>query len=151
MDQIKEKPIDTIFDLLYTIHQNIQKLENYLLSENNLSSSEYRLIFLCPADFTHSCKEISKKAGLSVSRTSRILDKMVKKNLIIRKCDQRDRRKCEIHLTKKGQKIKSKIIKQREKLTESLAANYKEQELGRLIVNLQKITDISASFSWNSL
>jgi DNA-binding MarR family transcriptional regulator len=52
------------------------------------------------------CADFSKRISLSPSRSSRIIDNLVKKKLLLRKTREDDRRSILLYLTEKGWELK---------------------------------------------
>jgi len=55
-------------------------------------------------------RELNDKLPQGITNTSRILDGLEKRQLVIRKTDPNDRRVFRIYLTKKGREIKERLI-----------------------------------------
>jgi|GEM_PF-2635453 len=144
MNREYSTPIEVIFDLLHTIHVNIRQMEDRMIRERGLARSEYRLLSTCPESRACSCKELARRLGLSVSRTSRILDQMVKKRLVIRRCDPKDRRRCCVILSQQGERIRRQILSQKKRWNHRLKSRYPDRELQKLIENLREISGISS-------
>ncbi|UBH12461.1 MarR family winged helix-turn-helix transcriptional regulator [Macrococcus armenti] len=63
---------------------------------------------------------LSKHLNLAISSTSELVDQLVQKDFAVRKKDDEDKRKVNIHLTKKGQKLIDDVIIKRQKYLQSL-------------------------------
>ncbi len=75
------------------------------------------------------CSALSEKMVLSPSRSSRIIDSLVKKGYLKRDTDDHDRRLTFLCLTKKGQKIKYDIEKENKKFEQLLTSELSQQEI----------------------
>jgi DNA-binding MarR family transcriptional regulator len=139
-----------VFNLLQDIQANIQKMDEHQMRIHRLTRSEYRLLNLCPAEIPCTCKTLSHHLGLSVSRTSRILDRMVHNRLVERRCDKRDRRQCRIRLSPKGREVQKRILEKKEELRLRLRSACPPDEMKRLVENLKEITGISRAAARNT-
>ncbi len=75
------------------------------------------------------CSTLSERMNLSPSRSSRIIDSLVKKGYLKRDVDDQDRRLTFLCLTKKGQKIKCDIEKENKKFEQLLTSELSQQEI----------------------
>jgi DNA-binding MarR family transcriptional regulator len=106
-----------------------------------LDLSEYQAINKIDVEHNISCNEIAKIIGLSVSRSSRVIDKMVKKQILKREASETDKRSKLVSLTEKGIKIKLEIEKNKALCEKKIAASFKENELKTLESDLTKLID----------
>jgi DNA-binding MarR family transcriptional regulator len=100
---------DKVMDLIFQLKKKCIQNELIIMQEAQLSQAEYNGIVsinlgevLCGADF-------SKSMNLSPSRASRVVDKLVQRDFLIREGDPADRRRCQIRLSEKGAQIRKKI------------------------------------------
>jgi MarR family transcriptional regulator, organic hydroperoxide resistance regulator len=77
----------------------------------DISQQDFMFIDMLSTDTKLSCKEFADTIGLSVSRTSRIINHLCKKGYLIRKINPDNRRAIQVSLSKKGKKIKNDIDK----------------------------------------
>jgi len=78
------------------------------------------------------CKEFSEKMGLSISRGSRIIDKLYKRNYIQRTDSDTDRRCKMIRLTEFGERIRNKIEEEKKRCEQKLITTIPEDKLIQL-------------------
>ena len=104
---MQQRIIDTIF--LLSKECMLRQESSY--TEENLSQTEFAAIESLEIDEKTSCNAISERLGRSVSRSSRIIDQLVRKGYLIRKTDPGDRRAVAISLSSKGIKCKKMIEK----------------------------------------
>ena len=88
----------------------------------DLKISQSELLFFSALDNCQgiSSPELAKNMGLSLSRISRVVDKLVVNGYLDRKADEIDRRAIRLCLTTKGKAIRSKIDKVRNECEERL-------------------------------
>ena len=97
---MEEKILD-LLQKINTIYRSAQKYATRELSKNDISAIEAAILTKiynssAPQD------EISKEIGVDKAYISRVLVKMEEKKLILKKNSQKDKRICEIEITKLG-------------------------------------------------
>jgi len=98
------------FDLLLKIMKLCSLNEEKIRTEFDLSTAEYNgLLVLEPFDHVL-CNEFSKKMGLSPSRGSRIIDRLMRKKYVASEQMKNDRRMVQITLTPMGIRARRKIM-----------------------------------------
>jgi DNA-binding MarR family transcriptional regulator len=111
------------------------------MEEFNLSQSEY--LFFSSLDNCQviSSNELSKSMGLSASRVSRVVEKLVVNGYLDRNTDSSDRRAITLCLTSKGREIKSRIDQERLKCEEQLLRVIPSDEVEKLREIIGKIIE----------
>ncbi len=132
-----------IIELLDTLSNKLNKDDCDAYSKLGLSPGEYKFMMAAYKSDTKSCYGVKKEMGISPSRFSRIVDKMVVDGLINRTPDKNDRRNNVLSFTKKGEVVMKEIsecMKRRDKiLTDGLSNEEKKTAkalLWRLIDNI---------------
>lgn len=132
-----------ILSMIYEMKKQCAKVDQLLMDDLNISQSE--LLFFSALD---TCKglsspELAKNMGLSASRVSRVVDKLVVNGYLDRNTDATDRRAITLCLTSKGKVIRGKIDKVRNeceaRLLESIASEEVEQFRGiisKIVLNM---------------
>lgn len=83
--------------------------------------------------------ELSNKMYLACSTTTDLVDRMEKKELVIRVKDSKDRRVVRIHLLSEGERIIEDVIKKRQQYLQDLLKNFTEEEIDILEKSLSKL------------
>ncbi|MEN8118734.1 MAG: MarR family transcriptional regulator [Bacteroidota bacterium] len=116
-----------VVDLLNQLKKKCLELDLICMKEHNISDSEYNFFLIVSDCKRLNSKSIAEKMGLSLSRTSRIIDKLVNNGLIERDHNIKDRRIINIRLSKKGIDLKTKIdnfrIECETRITENIPAS----------------------------
>ena len=132
-----------ILSMIYEMKKQCAKVDQQLMDDLNISQSE--LLFFSALD---TCKglsspELAKNMGLSASRVSRVVDKLVVNGYLDRNTDVADRRAITLCLTPKGKVIRGKIDKVRNeceaRLLESIASEEVEQFreiISKIVLNM---------------
>jgi len=98
-----------IMSLVYQMKQKCAKVDQQLMDDLKISQSE--LLFFSALNNCQgiSSPELAKNMGLSLSRISRVVDKLVVNGYLDRNPDSNDRRAITLCLTPKGKIVRSKI------------------------------------------
>lgn len=111
---------DNLLELITSLKINRAIEREYTRIASNLTISEYRGIMAQDNDRGMNCLELSVAMGLSPSRSSRVIDNLVKKGYFTRRIDENDRRSVAVTLSKKGREVKEKIKKNQQNLEDNL-------------------------------
>ena len=103
-----------ILDLVFEIKKKCTVIDNQLMDQLHLSQSE--LLFFSSLDQCTgiSSPELAKNMGLSPSRISRVIEKLVVDGYLDRNIDKTDRRAITLCLTEDGKKIRAQIDNHRQ-------------------------------------
>ena len=126
----------SIFNYLFNLNGLCSALQKQLTKGIGLSSSELKSILAVYPGKEISCNEFSERTGLSVSRASRVIEKMVKNGLLQRDCDSSDRRKCVVSVSLQGEKIKKKLTRKINMLESKISGKLSEEENKTIISGL---------------
>lgn len=138
--------MDTSSGLLHMIQQMKKKcagVDQSLMDDLNISQSE--LLFFSALDTCRELNspELAKNMGLSASRVSRIVDKLVVNGYLDRNTDTADRRAITLCLTDKGKVVRNRIDEVRKacetRLLETIPADeieYFKVVISKMIKNM---------------
>ena len=103
-----------ILGLVYEMKKKCAAIDNKLMDHLHLSQSE--LLFFSSLDqcTSVSSPELAKNMGLSPSRISRVIEKLVVDGYLDRNIDKTDRRAITLCLTEDGKKIRTEIDRSRQ-------------------------------------
>lgn len=118
-NKIINSPIERFTRILFS--KVIERLA-VVVSEEHLSFSQVAALHIIDRDKTVNVNDISNKLNLSMSATSRMIDELVKKELIQRKEDQDNRRAKIISLTQAGETFMNSLSVERVKIIELSAS-----------------------------
>jgi DNA-binding MarR family transcriptional regulator len=134
-----------IIDLVIALKHSCMTKEDSIREEFVLSPAEYRgILSINPGEVVKG-SELSEKMGLSVSRGSRVIEKLTQKGYLKRTGDSNDRRCLTIALADKGQKVKIKIDKMLEQCEREFQSKIPKTEMKSFINSLDKLTSILES------
>ncbi|MEI6274745.1 MAG: MarR family transcriptional regulator [Prolixibacteraceae bacterium] len=103
-----------ILGLVYEMKKKCADIDNRLMEHLHLSQSE--LLFFSSLDQCTGINspELARNMGLSPSRISRVIEKLVVDGYLDRNTDKNDRRAITLCLTDSGKKIRNEIDKNRQ-------------------------------------
>jgi MarR family transcriptional regulator, organic hydroperoxide resistance regulator len=130
-----------ILGIVYEMKKKCAHVDQRLMVELNLSQSEYLFFSSLDSCQVISSNELSKNMGLSASRVSRVVDKLVVNGYLDRNTDTSDRRAITLCLTPKGKEIKSMIDRERLKCEEQLLQVIPSDEVEKLRHIIGKIIE----------
>lgn len=128
-------------NLLNSIKTKCLKNDERIANNLDLSLSEYNLLLTTGIIDNQDCKRLQNEMGISPSRFSRIVDKMVNNGYLIRTNNPNDRRQIKIELTSKGIKKKNMILKEFYECNKIITENLSEKEQKILNMNLANIIE----------
>lgn len=123
---------ETLLNLIANLKMNKMLNQQYQRITGNLSIAEYRGIMAQEKGQEMSCQEISEVMGLSPSRSSRVIDNLVRKGYFIRRISTRDRRSVTVTLSEKGLEKKEKIKYNQQQLEYDLQKKLTNEELNMI-------------------
>jgi DNA-binding MarR family transcriptional regulator len=100
---------DRIVDLIISLKSRCLEKEESIRLEFGLSPAEYRGILAMTPNEPCNCNALAVNMGLSVSRGSRVVEKLIKNKYLLQEVSKADRRNIILRLAPKGVKVRSKI------------------------------------------
>jgi DNA-binding MarR family transcriptional regulator len=135
---MKTNVIDLIFDLKLNC---IAKEEN-IREKLELSPAEFRGILSIEPGTVAACNVLSKKMGLSISRGSRVINKMMINGYIKEAAGSDDKRVLKVALTTKGINTQKKINKMMQDCESVIRKRLSGGEIESLKKSLEKISGV---------
>lgn len=128
-----------IMGLVYEMKKKCVQVDQRLMDDLNISQSE--LLFFSALNDCQgiSSPELAKNMGLSLSRISRIVDKLVVNGYLDRNTDATDRRAITLCLTDKGKVVRHKIDAVRNECEARLLNTIPPDEIERFRGMISKI------------
>ena len=100
---------DRLIDLIISLKSKCLEKEDSIRREFGLSPAEYRGILAMTPAQPCNCNALSTNMGLSVSRGSRIIEKLIKNSYIEQEVSKTDRRNIILKLAPRGVRVRKKI------------------------------------------
>lgn len=133
--------LDNILNLIVKLKLNKALDQEHLSMVCNLSVAEYRGLMAQKNGEEMTCQKMAKVMDLSPSRSSRVIDNLVRKGYVIRKTSSYDRRSVAITLSNKGRGVKKKIIKNQKELEQNIQNNFSDEEISMIKNSLKMLLD----------
>ncbi len=135
---------DNILNLIVKLKLNKALDYEHIRMVCNLSIAEYRCLMTQKNGEEMTCQKMAKVMDLSPSRSSRVIDNLVRKGYVIRKTSNYDRRSVVITLSNKGREVKKKIIKNQKELEKNIQNNFSDEEINMIKNSLKMLLDYFA-------
>jgi DNA-binding MarR family transcriptional regulator len=131
-----------VIDVIFALKSKCCSKEDKIREELKLSPAEFKGLLSIEPGVIVSCKVLSQKMGLSVSRGSRVIEKLMKSGYMEEVKTNGDRRVVNITLTKKGINTQKKIMKILQDCEHKILKNFSKPELESLITSLVKVNKV---------
>lgn len=118
-----------ILELLYELKKKCIINDDAFMVAADLTQAEYHFFIAISTSDEINSNLIAKKMDLSLSRISRVVDKLVNNGYLTRETDISDRRAIKLALTKEGEKLKKDIIEYRKECELRIVKNVSDKEL----------------------
>ncbi len=125
--------------LFHSINLNMRKRLEQDIKQFGFSSSHQFGVLLLLSKRSISQKEISEFTLADEPSTTRMLDRMIKKNIIAKERSQEDKRKQIVTITEQGQELLHKILPIVAEKNREIEELISDEELEQLYVILNKI------------
>ncbi|MBN2668936.1 MAG: MarR family transcriptional regulator [Bacteroidales bacterium] len=130
-----------IIDLVCEIKKKCIENDSRFIADINISDSEYNFIKALINCKSFNSKSIAKKMNISLSRVSRIIDKMVKGGYVTRTNSEEDRRTINISLTSEGKRLVEEVVQFRLSCEKKITTSLTDMECNMVKTILNKIID----------
>jgi MarR family transcriptional regulator, organic hydroperoxide resistance regulator len=131
-----------VIDLIFSLKSGCFGKEEDIQKKLNLSPSEFNGLLILTNDNSIPCSLFSKKMGLSVSRGSRVIDKLIQNGYVAAESKSDDRRIIKIKLTPRGRKTRGSILKSLEECEKEISKSFSSDDIDKLHASLDKIVKI---------
>ncbi len=132
----------SLIDLIVELKRSCLEDEQQIRTICNITLAEYKGITEIGIEEQITCNALAKKMGLSPSRGSRVIEKLVRKGYFLRKTHPRDRRSFVLSLSPKGIGIKKQIEREKKYCESRIKKNLTAQEIELIKEVLGLITKI---------
>jgi len=140
--EVDDKMEKNIVDLIIELKKSCMEDEKQIRTLCNISLAEYKGIMEIETAERVTCNVLSKKMGVSISRGSRIIDGLVKKEYLLRMENPEDRRSFVLYLSSRGTKIRKQIEQERNNCEYRIRKNLSAREVKLIKEGLELIGEI---------
>jgi DNA-binding MarR family transcriptional regulator len=130
-----------LIDIIYSLSDKCSQHRNKHLKELGLSKAEFKGLMCVDKNHQLTCKEFSERMGLSLSRGSRVIDKLYQKKYILRTDSPSDRRCKMIRLTQTGKEVRTQIDREKDKCEKKLTSEMPNKKSTQLKKDLLSLID----------
>lgn len=130
---------DRIIDLIISLKSKCLDKEESIRTEFGLSPAEYRGILAMTPSEPCNCNALSKTMGLSVSRGSRIIEKLIRNKYIQQETSKTDRRNIILKLAPRGVRVRKKIEEMLTDCENKIESKLSDSEIKNIINLFNKI------------
>jgi len=133
------EPTTGIMNMVYEMKKKCAQVDQRLMDDLNISQSE--LLFFSSLDncLGINSPELAKNMGLSLSRISRVVEKLVVNGYLDRNTDASDRRAITLCLTSKGKVVRNKIDEVRNECEARILETIPSEEIEKFRETISKI------------
>jgi len=140
--KVDNKMEEKLIDLIIELKKGYMEDEKQIRTLCNVSLAEYKAILEIKTTEIITCNILSEKMGLSISRGSRIIDSLVRKEYLLRTENPEDRRSFVLSLSSKGTEIKKQIEQERNNYEYRLRKNLSVREVKLIKEGLELIAKV---------
>ena len=138
-DDMKSQMVASIEKELRYIASIIKQEGRVLLNNYAITPPQFVALQWLNEDGDITIGELSNKMFLACSTTTDLVDRMEKKELLMRVKDENDRRVVRIHLLEEGKRIIEDVIEQRQDYLNNILSDYSDEEISSLNRSLLKL------------
>lgn len=138
-DDMKSQMVASIEKELRYIASIIKQEGRVLLNNYAITPPQFVALQWLNEDGDMTIGELSNKMFLACSTTTDLVDRMEKKELLMRVKDENDRRVVRIHLLEEGKRIIEDVIEQRQDYLNNILSDYSDEEISSLNRSLLKL------------
>ena len=131
-----------IIEAISILKNSCLENDEIIRKELNLSPAEMNGLLRLEKNECLNCQALSKKLGLSVSRGSRVINKLIEKGYFEESKEESDKRCSKIKLSDTGIKIKSKLNDLIDQCEKKIISKMKKSEIKNVKDTLEKLISI---------
>lgn len=128
--------------LLTTAQNNVFKIMKHNLSQFDVTPAQYAVLYCLWTEGATTPKEISERLKLEGSTVSGILERMERKELIVRHIDVDDRRYIQVELTEKGKSLEGPVLEVVEQTNQKIMNAFSEEKQEKIKDVLKKLAKV---------
>lgn len=136
------KEDEAVINLLKTV-DHINRISSETMEPFGITSHQYNILRILRGGDSEGLPtlEIGKRMLVRSPGVTRLIDRLEKKELVTRKRSEEDRRVVHCQITDKGQNLLEDMDEPIEEMNQSIVENLNLDQLGKLIVLLQKLRE----------
>lgn len=127
--------------LIVEFYEKLSSWEHAVVRGKGVSLSQIHILELLGAHEALRMKELSEKVGVTTGTLTVVVDKLVRKGLVCREANEKDRRSVIVKLTDKGEKLYEEHDRLHIELTQEITATLSPDEIQNFKSTLIRMTD----------
>ncbi|MBN2236412.1 MAG: MarR family transcriptional regulator [Bacteroidales bacterium] len=131
-----------ILDLIDQLKRKCEVNDDELMNEHQLTLAEFNFFQIYKANQVLSCESLANQMNLSLSRVSRVVDKLVVDGFLNRKQNSIDKRAVRLSITEKGLKMHHKIRNNRIECEKNIRQKLRPEESKELESSLNHLISL---------
>jgi DNA-binding MarR family transcriptional regulator len=131
-----------VINVIFALKSKCCSQEEKIRTELKLSPAEFKGLMSIEPGMIVPCKVLSQKMGLSVSRGSRVIEKLMKSGYLKEVKTSKDRRVMNVTLAQKGINTQKRIMKIFQDCEHKILKKFSKPELESLISSLVKVNEV---------
>ena len=115
--------------------------------------TQYRSLVVLASRGPQSLGALAEPLGVTPPTVSRMCDRLVRKQLILRRADARDRRQIRVALSARGRRLVEEVTRRRREEIAQLLASMSSSEQASVATSLQRLADAAGEVreqDWSS-
>lgn len=127
---------------LLSIAKSTRAFLALLLAEIDLHPGQDQLLHRLEPGETVSVSMLADQLSVRPSTVSKMLDRLIEKELVVRAANNRDARRTMVALTARGEEVKEKVRTIWNRLEQELTAALQPDDINRLLGALEQVDDL---------
>ena len=132
----------TVIEIIFDLKAGCSAKEERIRKKLKISPAEFKGIMSLEPDNVVPCKIVAEKMGLSISRGSRVIFKLMKNGYLKEIKADGDRRIMYVTLAQKGIKTQQKIKDIYSECEQTIFKKLEKNEIETFVKSLEKVTNI---------
>jgi len=137
----RESDLQRLAQLLSQAERHFRRELERVLDGQGSTIEQWRTLALLMDGASHTMSEITEHAMLPAARSTRVIDRMVAKNLVYRKVDPVDRRRVLVRATARGETLHFELKTRIEAERDTILAETNPDEVAQLTALLGTLLD----------
>ncbi|MBI4495085.1 MAG: MarR family transcriptional regulator [Chloroflexi bacterium] len=126
--------------LLYQLVRAYERCDQQCLAQLGVTAAQAYTLLALPEATPATMNELSQAMGLANSTMTRMVDHLVKKDLVGRRPDDEDRRVVRVALTARGQELRRALEEAQQELVGQVLEDIEPRQRSGILSALEKVT-----------
>ncbi len=136
---VKTNPPSELYHLLDSLFHNLRSRISEEWMDVDLTMPQVRVMFALHRNGVSRMSVIASLLGVSLPNSTGLVDRLVEKNLVVRKTGTDDRRSVSCELSQKGQELVESLLYSRKSWWDSRLSELNEDEIKDSLVGLRAL------------